>query len=68
MYPQINIEQMPSAPSFNSEFANTPKYVIDPQHMGTNCPQYPPPPNGSVQPTQVIMIENPGRKYLKCIS
>lgn len=64
MYPQMSKEQMPSAPPPYSESVNAPKYVFDPQHAGPNYPQCPPPSMGPVQPTQVIVVQVPGSKFL----
>lgn len=62
MYPQMDKVPVPSAPPPYTEFVNAPKYTANPQH-----PSYPPQVGSSLQPTQVIVIQAPARKYLKCI-
>jgi len=57
MYPQMNKEQMPSAPPSYTESVNAPKYAFDPQQAGSQYPQYPPPPMGPGQPNQVIVVQ-----------
>jgi len=64
MYPQFSEQQMPSAPPSYSESVNAPKYVIDPQHAGPNYPQNPAPLMGPIIPTQVIIVQVPGSKFL----
>lgn len=64
MYPQMNKEQIPSAPPSYSESVSAPKYVIDPQHAGPNC-QYPPPPMAQGQPNQMVVVQVvSGSKFL----
>jgi len=57
MYPQIDKDYMPSAPPPYSESQNAQNYMPGSQ------PSYPPPPMGSLQPTQVIVVQAPARKY-----
>lgn len=61
MYPPIDKEQMPSAPPSYSESVNAQKYMANPQQSGPIYPQYPPPVE-SHQPTQVVVVQVPGRK------
>lgn len=65
MYPQMNKEQVPTAPPSYSESINAPKYMVDPQHAGQNFVEYPTPMESSQQqPTHVIVVQAPASKYL----
>jgi len=57
MYPPINKEQLPSAPPSYIESVNAQRYAADPQSMAPHL--------ASQQPTQVIIVQAPGRKFLK---
>lgn len=62
MYPQVDKEQMPSAPPSYSESINAQKYMANAQQSGPIYPQYPPQVE-SYQPTQVVVVQVPGRKF-----
>lgn len=74
MYPQINKEQMPSAPPSYSESVDVSKYGqqnFGPGYPANAGPGYPenagpsyPPPMGSQVPTQVIVVQAPARKCI----
>jgi len=49
---------MSSVPHYNIQYGNAPvKHVIDPQHVGPNCPPYPVPPTELSQPTQMVYVQ-----------
>lgn len=61
MYPSVDKGQMPSAPPSYSESVNAQKYMVNAQQGGPIYPECPP-QRESYQPTQVVVVQVPGRK------